>query len=273
MNTEEMSKLWSAFQAHYRPTAAYQVSVVMIEASQPSRAPLPVLSRGPVEPSSLDPTIGIERGVVVTADLTAPFPEIERITIPNARLAAHLGDTITIDGHHFDGSGHRVLLTLPRHQIERDLIPITITSTSLSFVVADVPADFPAGTYLISIEVVRPGETVPRSSSQGTLAIAPEITTLTSPPTIFTRDADGVATVTVGCKPVVKPAQRASLLLGGLEVVADPHPTDTSTLTFTVSRAPVGAHIARLRLDGIDSQIVDRAVSPPAFFNHRIEIA
>ena len=35
-----MSKLWSAIQAHYRPTAAYQASVVLIEATQlaPRRA-------------------------------------------------------------------------------------------------------------------------------------------------------------------------------------------------------------------------------------------
>ncbi len=34
MDTEEMSRLWSAIQAHYRPTAAYVVSVVLIEAQQ-----------------------------------------------------------------------------------------------------------------------------------------------------------------------------------------------------------------------------------------------
>src|SRR5215813_799130 len=47
MPVEELSKLWSAIQSHYRPSAAYQVSVVLIEAKGPSRNPLPVLSRGP----------------------------------------------------------------------------------------------------------------------------------------------------------------------------------------------------------------------------------
>ncbi|MQA99729.1 MAG: DUF4255 domain-containing protein, partial [Actinobacteria bacterium] len=36
MDTEEMSRLWSAIQAHYRPTASYLVSVVLIEARRPS---------------------------------------------------------------------------------------------------------------------------------------------------------------------------------------------------------------------------------------------
>ena len=35
LNTEEVSKLWTAAQASYRPTAAYQVSVVLIEAARP----------------------------------------------------------------------------------------------------------------------------------------------------------------------------------------------------------------------------------------------
>lgn len=34
MNSEEMSTLWMAFQSHYRPTAAYQVSVVLIQAAR-----------------------------------------------------------------------------------------------------------------------------------------------------------------------------------------------------------------------------------------------
>ena len=60
MDTEEMSRLWSAIQAHYRPTAAYLVSVVLIEARKPTRQPLPVLSRGPRRSDH-----GTDRGVVV----------------------------------------------------------------------------------------------------------------------------------------------------------------------------------------------------------------
>lgn len=45
VNTEEMSRLWSALQAHYRPTAAYQVSVVLIDPATRPRPALPVLRR------------------------------------------------------------------------------------------------------------------------------------------------------------------------------------------------------------------------------------
>jgi hypothetical protein len=45
LNTEEISKLWTAFQAKYRPTAAYQVSVVLIQSKSPTRPALPVRTR------------------------------------------------------------------------------------------------------------------------------------------------------------------------------------------------------------------------------------
>jgi hypothetical protein len=45
MSTEEMSKLWTALQTSYRPTAGYQVSVVLIESVRPTRQTLPVRER------------------------------------------------------------------------------------------------------------------------------------------------------------------------------------------------------------------------------------
>jgi hypothetical protein len=45
LNTEELSNLWPAFQAKYRPTAAYQVSVVLIESRRSTRPALPVQAR------------------------------------------------------------------------------------------------------------------------------------------------------------------------------------------------------------------------------------
>ena len=46
LNIEELSKLWSAFQAnHFRLTAAYQASVVLIESRKPTRSAPPVLTR------------------------------------------------------------------------------------------------------------------------------------------------------------------------------------------------------------------------------------
>lgn len=45
LSTEEISRLWTAFQAKYRPTAAYQVSVILIESRAATQSALPVITR------------------------------------------------------------------------------------------------------------------------------------------------------------------------------------------------------------------------------------
>jgi hypothetical protein len=45
LSTEEISRMWSAFQAKYRPTAVYQASVVLIESKNSKKSPLPVRAR------------------------------------------------------------------------------------------------------------------------------------------------------------------------------------------------------------------------------------
>ncbi len=45
LTTEEISRLWTAFQAKYRPTAAYQVSVILIESEASTKQSLPVQKR------------------------------------------------------------------------------------------------------------------------------------------------------------------------------------------------------------------------------------
>ena len=45
MSVEEISKIWSALQSQYRPTAVYKVSVVLIESKKSVRPTLPVRAR------------------------------------------------------------------------------------------------------------------------------------------------------------------------------------------------------------------------------------
>jgi hypothetical protein len=62
------------------------------------------------------------------------------------------------------------------------------------------------------------------------------------------------------------------LLLGTREVFAEGFATATGTVTFIVEAAPVGDPLVRLRVDGIESPLIDYEAIPPAFFNHRIII-
>jgi hypothetical protein len=262
LSTEEMSKLWTAVQSHYRPTAAYVATVVLIESTLPARAALPVLSRGPV-----DLATGRDRGVVVEPNLLPPFPTIESVVPASLDPAATVGATVSIIGHHLDGTSRVIVLSNARFQIENEVPALpNASSTSMQAVVPTLPV----GIYQVAIRVVRPGELQPRTSNALALAIGPEIGTPL--PTSVARDGTGTATITLTCQPEVRPGQPASLLLGAREVFAEPFSAATSTLTFVVDAAPVGEHLVRLRVNGIESAIINRTATPPVFLNRRITI-
>ena len=54
-------------------------------------------------------------------------------------------------------------------------------------------------------------------------------------------------------------------LLGDREFPAQDHPNKTDTLTFRLSDVASGEYFVRLRIDGADSLLVDRSVTPPVY--------
>ena len=58
------------------------------------------------------------------------------------------------------------------------------------------------------------------------------------------------------------------------EAQAQPFTANTATLDFQFADAPpAGATpLLRLKVDGIESIVVNRGARPPAFFNHRITL-
>jgi hypothetical protein len=258
MNTEELSKLWAALQAHYRPTATYQVSVVLIDGRRPRRSTLPVLTRG-----GWDPALNREGGPTVQASLVSPFPQIEDIVLPSQRSAAHLGDIVALQGDNLDGTAHALRLMLPRlSAVQTVSTAIEATAARVRFFLPSDPAILPAGLYTVAVELVRPGETAVRQTNQLALPIAPQITVLPSP---LALDADGNLTVTPTCIPTLRPSQVVSLMLGGREAVAEPFSAPTGTPTFKFTALPPGSYRARMRVDGVDSVTIDRTTTPPSF--------
>ena len=265
LNTEEMSKLWTATQSHYRPTAAYQVSVVLIQATHPTRTPLPVLSRGPV-------VGGRDRGVVVEPSLIPPVPMIEAVNPPGRQPVARLGETIDLAGHHLDGTGRQARLIHERFAID-EVLPASNADTAAVLLQFAIPigraADFPVGLYQVSAQVVRPGEADPRTTNRLALVLAPEIINL---PQEVPREGDGSASVTLNFRPELRAGQSVALVLGQQEIAPLPFMAPVSSLNFVIPNAPAGNHLVRLRIDGIDSPIIDRAATPPVFLNRRISI-
>lgn len=262
LNSEEMSRLWSALQAHYRPTAAYHVSVVLIESTRPASSPLPVLSRGPI-----DPLTQRDRGVVVQPSLLPPLPTIQEISPPGAQPVARMDETIDLAGFHLDGANREVLLANERFGVAEALAASNASAAGLmQFTIpAARAADFPVGVYQVSARLTLAGEVDPRETNRMALVLAPQILGLPM------NVAQG-GLVTLAFQPQLRAGQTVSLLLGQQEIAPEPFAAPTGTLDFVITDAPLGDHLARLRIDGIDSPIIDRAAEPPVFFNQRINI-
>ena len=153
-------------------------------------------------------------------------------------------------------------------------LPDGSDETRLDFT-ASLPAALPVGVYRLELRVLRTGETRPRTSNPLPVALAPAIT---FPPLAMTRGVvNGVVNVLslrIGCQPEVRVGQKVALLMDSREAQAQPFTANTSTLDFQFADAPpAGATpLLRLKVDGIESIVVNRGARPPAFFNHRITL-
>ena len=131
---------------------------------------------------------------------------------------------------------------------------------------------------LVAVFVQWPDETFHRATNDLPFALAPTISlapTTQMPDVTVGKDADNNITFTVECGPEVRPEQRAALLVGNLEIPSQPHPVQTHTLTFVAKSILLarsilpGDYFVRLRVDGVDSLLVNRAVTPPVFFDNQ----
>jgi Pvc16 N-terminal domain len=254
MSLEEMSKLWTIFQTNFRISAAYEVSVVLIDSKRPAKTPMPVLSRGKDDEGAT--------GLM-------PLPVLGSIKIPEGQLSAKLGDKLTITGFNLSGSNLKVLIQPPYQTSETELV-IVGQSTDTE-IVAELPTDatkFPAGYYKLLVTLRKDGELFDRSTNTLFFALAPKITDPPLPAEVTIENAGinkGNAIIKVKSEPQVLPEQPVSLLLNDLEVNAQPHPDPTKPLEFIIKKAVVGTYLVRLRVDGVDSLLIDTTKTPPVF--------
>ncbi|CAN7160758.1 DUF4255 domain-containing protein [Caulobacter sp. LjRoot300] len=263
LGTEEMSRLWAAMQAKYRPTAVYHLSVVLIDAGRPAKAGLPVLRQAD---DGKGPTAG--------AGITPPFPIIQSVSFPSGQLQALLGDAVVVEGGNFALATGKaadvtafVRLASALRGVSLDIPVPTIDrgDARLGFTVPNTPAALPAGVYGLSIGVTptAPGGDT-RFSNVAPLSIAPVILTGLAPVARTAVDPAtdlGLATINITCSPQVLPDQRVTLVLGAKEIQANQHPTKTSALTFVAPLMATGSYRVRLRIDGSESLLVQGAAS------------
>jgi Pvc16 N-terminal domain len=272
MSADEMSKLWAAILTHYRPSAAYTVSVVLIEGTHPGRSPLPVLSRGP-----RDPVTHRDRGAVVNADMLPPLPTLFETVPQLEQTGTRLGEPVGVTGVRLSGSGHRVRLThrLVQTPIEIVPSPAAITDTGGSFALPDdlaAQGNLCAGQWSLSLAFTPDGETGPRETNAIPLVLAPAPVIAPDPAlglpgvSIVRGGAPPRVTVTIFSRPRVRPEQRATLILDGVESVATPRTAATDPLIFVFPDSlSAASHWLRLRVDGTDSILLDRTGPEPVF--------
>jgi hypothetical protein len=266
ISTEEISKLWSAFQANYRPSVAYHVSVVLIESKYQTCSPLPVLSRG-----RPDLITGRDEGVITQPDLLPPFPTIQDVKPPDQQPAVRMGERLIVSGHHLDGDHATVRFTHARSLYSLEL-SASSDAASIEVIIPPDPApgavdpdspenpdNWQIGIYSICGIISRTGHPE-RTTNELSVALAPFINSINLSVT------DGTVELTLTCSPKVWKNQIVTLVVGDREITAEPViPDKTDTLIFRSASLLSGPQWVRLRVDGIESILIDRSGSLPVF--------
>jgi hypothetical protein len=251
LSVDEMSKLWTGFATNYRLSAAYQVGVALIESTRATKTPLPVLTRGKDD-----------SGINAEASVVSPLPTLESLTPPKQQASARLTDLITLTGVNLNGDDVLLRFEHPRLAAPIEAAPDSGDGTTITFTIPNAPADWPSGFYTVTALVQRSGEAFHRTTNQLVMALAP---TLAS---VVAATASGTGTITVTTAPEVRLGQRPALLLGDREILAQPiadPPGQTDTLLFDLVDMPTDDYFVRLRVDGVDSLLVDKTKTPPKF--------
>jgi len=259
LSGDDLSKMWTAMQARYRPSVAYVASVVLIEGTGSVRAAPPVLSRG-----------AHDRGAVASAALPLALTGARNAT-SDALPALRLGEDLLLTGERLGGPGTlSVLLDDALTGTGHILPPLAPPAGGRLAVHLPSPAEDAAAMagYAIGAQMARLRQARPDGTSWTTNAVAVVLAPLvTMSPAAA---ASGDFTLTLTCTPRIRPEQTASVRLvwGGatlppttLDTPADA--TQPSTLTFALQGVAAGEYLVRLRVAGVDSLPVRLVGSTP----------
>jgi hypothetical protein len=231
LTTEEIYRLWTAFQTSYRPTTSYQVSVVVIQATDAFSSNLPV-----------------QRRTVMALPMQTPVI---------ANLAPSMvgaGQVLTITGSNFLGDA--ATDTLAAFDSLSGIAPDTVQATTIR---VTLPTTLLAGTHVVRVQrtityALSPTPHAGFSSSPAPFQLVPAIQNPS--PVAATQGAALVVSVS----PPVGQSQRATLYIGDTAIPIDERPvTDpvtSSTVTFPIpSDLPTGTFPLRIEIDGAQSAL------------------
>jgi hypothetical protein len=250
LNTEEMSKLWAAFGTKYRPTAAYQASVVLIESRQSARGALPVRSRGIyVRPF---------RQPFITRVLSRTGPN-DPILADQPILANH---DVVLEGTDLRGEPNQTLVLMSGTAVTPPDADITSER-----IITPIPASLFAGIHPLQVVHLQPMGfmSLPHAGPESNLSVfvlRPSLSNV----------VPGANTVRVDVTPPVAATQRVTLLMNALSGIAaysfdlpsrivlsslppGPLPPPITTLEFRVAGVAAGEYLVRVQVDGAESPL------------------
>jgi hypothetical protein len=277
LTLDDIFKLWSGFQTEYRLSVAYEATVVLIDSAITSRTPLPVLTFGPND-----------TGPSAQASLTPPYPALDPALL-SPSIDVTSGTILTLGGFKLQGPGStaRIRFRSPIADTFID-VPVEAGSTEEQLQVK-LPPTLPAGIYSISAVINQPRVDQPsvredRITNELPFAVSPSVSgigitggTLTTnfdDPVPVKPNPQGVIDLTISLVPSVGQSQRVALLFGDSEVAAQAltgsNPVDR--VRFLITNPDQKRYRIRVRIDGVDSPLIDWSKTPPKFSAPLVEV-
>jgi len=266
LNTEEISRMWTAFQAHYRPTAAYQASVVLIQSRQSTKSALPV-----------------KTPLVYAVPFNQPV-------IEDVRSQTAPGGPILIRQPIV--SGNRLVLV--GRGLRDDIVTVDIGGTSVTPADADttdtqiivpIPADLQAGIQGVQVihQLMIGSPPSPHRGVESNVAafvLRPQITGSSISNLLGTGIDPRSGDLTLNVNPAIGDNQRVVLLLNEFIPLTSPPqavtpesysfnapsriplspplgpPGSTNTITIPIAGVKAGTYLLRIQVDGAESPLI-----------------
>jgi Pvc16 N-terminal domain len=227
LSLDEMSRLWSLFQTHYRPSTAYRVSMVAMPERQEYQS--------------------------VAAKVSAAIPQIDRVTSTGDRSIT-TDNVLLIRGQNLRGEITRIRLD----KKEIVLSPQDVTHTQIS---CKIPSHLAAGVQGVQIlhsSIESPDLYI--ESNLASFVFHPQIAATVTKIDGQNRDVRSVE-IAIKFSPQVNRSQQVTLLLYkastpqeiAYSVPANSVDTATDLLTFNLSNIAPGNYLVQAKVDGAES--------------------
>jgi len=264
LTTEEISRLWTAFQAKYRPTAAYQCSVLLIQSQAPTAVAPPVRRRTVTAIPFNQPVI---TQILSISPNASPPIEISQPILPGSQLVL-IGTQLVGDGPTSVVIGGEEVIPGPG-----DATPTKI--------VVDLPSGLTAGNQSVTI-VQQTNVGIPPTphrtveSAPAAFALCPVILNIQTSVGVSAATGAPVTQLDLTIDPPVAATQRVMLLLNQTPGTLSPPgtplsytfaapppytlasppaqtPPPSSRVSIPYSGVVPGSYLVRVQVDGVES--------------------